>query len=227
MLRPCRQEAAVGKSSADMSTWADLIADGTVKRVEIAVIPTLEDADGVTLALDAPSRTFDLGANDFDDGFYSPIVKVEDGCENCHDALATNYHSPDRGGNIVVCRMCHITKSGGSHLEMQSRSIDSYAHAIHSMPGIRYWRYRFRRSGGKPCTMSITSSSRIPRMESQTVSPATLKARTTCRISPHRYLVCFRHPILRSMAGTETSVMYRFMSPVPLQEPVVDATGLN
>jgi hypothetical protein len=32
----------------------------------------------------------------------------------------------------VVCRLCHITKSGGSHLEMQSRSIDSYVHAIHS-----------------------------------------------------------------------------------------------
>jgi hypothetical protein len=100
--------------------------------VEIGVIPTLENADGVTLALDAPSRTFDLGTNDFDDGFYSEIVRVEDGCENCHDALATNYHSPDRGGNIIVCRMCHITKSGGSHLEMQSRSIDSYAHAIHA-----------------------------------------------------------------------------------------------
>jgi hypothetical protein len=28
--------------------------------------------------------------------------------------------------------MCHITKSGGSHLEMESRSIDSYSHAIHS-----------------------------------------------------------------------------------------------
>jgi OmcA/MtrC family decaheme c-type cytochrome len=119
--------------TADMSAWTDLVADGTVKRVEIAVIPTLENADGVTLALDAPSRTFDLGANDFDDGFYSEIVRVEDGCETCHDALATNYHSPDRGGNIVVCRLCHITKSGGSHLEMQSRSIDSYAHAIHSM----------------------------------------------------------------------------------------------
>jgi OmcA/MtrC family decaheme c-type cytochrome len=118
---------------ADLSAWADMIADGTVKRVEIAVMPELEDADGVVLALDAPSRTFDLGANDFDDDFYGPIVRVEDGCENCHDALATNYHSPDRGGNIVVCRLCHITKSGGSHLEMQSRSIDSYAHAIHSM----------------------------------------------------------------------------------------------
>jgi OmcA/MtrC family decaheme c-type cytochrome len=115
----------------DMSTWGDLIDDGTVERLEIAVIPTLEDADGVTLALDAPSRTFDLATDDFDDDFYSPIVDIES-CHNCHEALATNYHSPDRGGSIVVCRLCHITKSGGSHLEVQSRSLDSYAHAIHS-----------------------------------------------------------------------------------------------
>ncbi|MBE0686546.1 MAG: hypothetical protein IH585_11150, partial [Anaerolineaceae bacterium] len=87
--------------------------------------------DGMVFALDAPSRTFDLGANDFDDEFYTEIVKLE-GCESCHDALATNYHSPDRGGSVVVCRMCHITKSGGSHLELQSRSIDSYIHAIHA-----------------------------------------------------------------------------------------------
>ena len=118
--------------TADLSAWADLIADGTVKRVEIGVMPALENADGVALALNAPSRTFDLGANAFADDFYSPIVKVADGCNNCHEALATTFHSPNRGGNIVVCRMCHITKSGGSHLEMQSRSIDSYVHAIHS-----------------------------------------------------------------------------------------------
>ena len=118
--------------TVDMSQWADLIADGTVKRVELAVMPELVDADGVALALNAPSRTFDLGKNDFDDKFYSPIVKITDGCETCHEALGTTFHSPDRGGNMVVCRMCHITKSGGSHLEMQSRSIDSYVHAIHS-----------------------------------------------------------------------------------------------
>ncbi len=118
--------------TADMSTWADLIADGTVKRVEIAVMPELYNADGVQLALNAPSRTFDLATNSFVDDFYSPIAKVADGCNNCHEALATTFHSPDRGGNIVVCRMCHITKSGGSHLELQSRSIDSYVHAIHS-----------------------------------------------------------------------------------------------
>jgi len=117
---------------ADLSAWAEMIADGTVKRVEIAVMPELENADGVQVALNSPSKTFDLGTNAFDDDFYSDIVKLEDGCNACHDALATTFHSPDRGGNIVTCRLCHITKSGGSHLEMQSRSIDSYIHAIHS-----------------------------------------------------------------------------------------------
>jgi OmcA/MtrC family decaheme c-type cytochrome len=114
-----------------MSTWADLITDGSVKRVEIAVMPELQDAEGVTFALDAPNRTFDLASNGFDDGYFSPIVDLEN-CHKCHEALATNYHSPDRGGSIVTCRMCHITKSRGSHLEMQSRSLDSYIHSIHS-----------------------------------------------------------------------------------------------
>ncbi len=115
----------------DMSTWGGLITDGTVERLEIAVIPELEVA-GDVVALDAPSRTFNISNNVFIDDYYDPIVDVEN-CQNCHDALATNYHSPDRGGNIVVCRLCHITKSRGSHLEVQSRSIDSYVHAIHQM----------------------------------------------------------------------------------------------
>jgi len=130
--------------TADLSEWTDMLADGSVKRAEIAVMPLLAnvvgevdshengETDDTAYAINAPSRTFDLGANAFDDEFYSPIVKVVDGCNECHDALATTFHSPDRGGNVVVCRMCHVTTSGGSHLEMQSRSIDSYVHAIHS-----------------------------------------------------------------------------------------------
>jgi len=90
------------------------------------------EKDDVIYALNAPSRTFDLTANAFDDGFYPDIVKVEGGCNTCHDALATTFHTPDRGGSIAICRLCHVTTNGGSHLEMQSRSIDSYAHAIHS-----------------------------------------------------------------------------------------------
>jgi len=118
---------------ADLSMWADIIADGTVKRAEIAVTPNLKDADGVSLALNAPSRTFDLTTDAFDDSYYPPIVKVA-GCNTCHDALATTFHttSSGRGGNIVVCRLCHVKLNGASHLEMQSRSIDSYVHAIHS-----------------------------------------------------------------------------------------------
>jgi OmcA/MtrC family decaheme c-type cytochrome len=126
--------AADGKweVTADLTDWADMIADGKVMRVEIAVMPKLVNAEDVILALNAPSRTFDLTTNRFNDKFYSPIVKVADGCNTCHEALGTTFHTADRGGNIVVCRMCHITKAGGSHLELQSRSIDSYIHAIHS-----------------------------------------------------------------------------------------------
>jgi len=111
-------------------TIPEMIADGIIERAEIAFRPALKDANDETLGLNAPSKTFDISDNDFVD-YYSPIVDV-DKCNNCHDQLATTFHSGDRGGNVVVCRMCHVTTSGGSHLEMQSRSIDSYVHAIHS-----------------------------------------------------------------------------------------------
>jgi len=111
--------------------------------VEIGVLPRLESSDlpagDNVVAMNAPSRTFNLITNAFQADYYqgtgktgTALVNVEGGCNNCHDALADTFHTPDRGGNIVICRLCHITKDGGSHLEMQSRSIDSYAHAIHS-----------------------------------------------------------------------------------------------
>jgi len=125
------------KVTANLSPWAAMLSQGTVKRVEIGVMPRLLNTDNVIVALNAPSKTFDLGTKKFV-SFYPAIVNVaptankKEGCNTCHDALATTFHTPDRGGNVVVCRLCHITKSGGSHLEMQSRSIDSYAHAIHT-----------------------------------------------------------------------------------------------
>ncbi len=117
--------------TADLSMWADQIADGSIKRAEIAVMPALRDANGTTVGLNAPSRTFDLTKNAFDDGYFKDIAKVE-GCNTCHDQLAITFHSGNRGGNIKVCRICHEVSSAGGHLELQSRSIDSYAHAIHS-----------------------------------------------------------------------------------------------
>ena len=120
---------------ADLSLWANLIGD-KVTRVEIAVMPALKNSAGDMVALNAPSRTFNPIINSFADGWFSPIVKVADGCNKCHDALATTFHTPDRGGNVVVCRLCHTTTNGASHLEMQSRSIDSYVHAIHSFEAL-------------------------------------------------------------------------------------------
>ena len=79
-VRASAHHDGVGKGgkwevTADLSTWANLIKDGTVKRVEIAVLPALENADKVAVAIDATSRTFDLGANTFDDKFFSAIVQ--------------------------------------------------------------------------------------------------------------------------------------------------------
>jgi Outer membrane cytochrome MtrC/MtrF-like, domains II/IV len=130
----------------NLSTWADKLdvnADGirAIRRAEIAVMPELRDANNTVVGLNAPSRTFDLTQNAFDDTFYPDIVNVlrttgadgkVTGCNTCHDQLATTFHSGTRGGNIRVCRICHEVQNGGSHLELQSRSIDSYVHAIHS-----------------------------------------------------------------------------------------------
>jgi OmcA/MtrC family decaheme c-type cytochrome len=134
--------------TADLSMWADMLDDGSIKRAEIAVLPILKNADGVELGMNAPSRTFNLATNAFEDDFMKyggqfttdNLVKVAKtvgadgvtGCNTCHDQLATTFHSGKRGGNIRVCRICHEVSSAGSHLELQSRSIDSYVHAIHS-----------------------------------------------------------------------------------------------
>lgn len=128
----------------DLSAWKDMIADGTIKRAELAVLPELKDASGTVLGLDAPSETFDLVQNKVITDTVGDLINVQTkaqggtatsptkGCNSCHDQLATTFHSGIRGGNVKVCRLCHVKSSGGSHLEMQSRSIDSYVHAIHS-----------------------------------------------------------------------------------------------
>ena len=118
--------------TAHLATWADMIDDGTIKNVEIAALPELENADGEQVGLNAVSRTFVLATGAFDDDFFGHNIVDVNNCNNCHDQLATTFHSGDRGGSVTVCRMCHVTLTGGSHLEMQSRSIDSYVHAIHS-----------------------------------------------------------------------------------------------
>jgi OmcA/MtrC family decaheme c-type cytochrome len=119
---------------ANTASIPDLIAAGDVKRAEVMVTPELE-VDGVDVGLDAVTRTVDLGTGAFVDDYFQDANAIAEvtKCNNCHDQLATTFHAGSgRGGSITACRVCHVTTSGGSHLEMQSRSLTSYAHAIHS-----------------------------------------------------------------------------------------------
>jgi OmcA/MtrC family decaheme c-type cytochrome len=111
----------------------DMIENGVVKRLEVLIRPTVE-VGGETVATNAVTQTLVIASNAMVDDFFkgdNAVVDIE-GCNACHDALGTTFHSPDRGGDIVMCRSCHVPSSGGSHLEMQSREIAGYVHAIHS-----------------------------------------------------------------------------------------------
>jgi OmcA/MtrC family decaheme c-type cytochrome len=85
------------------------------------------------VALNAKSQTVELPSGAPVDDYFKAENAVVDvaKCNLCHDALGTTFHSASYGSDIVACRSCHVTTSGGGHLEMQSRGIDSYIHAIH------------------------------------------------------------------------------------------------
>jgi OmcA/MtrC family decaheme c-type cytochrome len=117
--------------TVNLSDWKDMMTAGKVKRAELVVMPKLLNAAGATVALNAATKTFDLTKNAIDATYFKAIVDPAK-CNKCHEALATTFHSGDRGGSVVTCRTCHTVREGGGHLEMQSRSIDSYVHAIHS-----------------------------------------------------------------------------------------------
>jgi len=115
-----------------------MIDNGDIKKAEITLTPTLSHVVGgetVRLALNAVTQTFDLVAGAPVDNYFKGTNAVVDinKCNACHDQLAVTFHSGSgRGGDIVACRNCHNPTITGSHLEMASRSIDNYVHAIHS-----------------------------------------------------------------------------------------------
>jgi hypothetical protein len=128
----------------DVSQWQlyktddipTLIADGVVTKAEISLTPTL-NVGGLDVALEAVSDTFDITANAIIADYFADANEIVDidKCNACHDdmgVLPVHDGSGRFGDGVQVCRACHTTTFPGSHLEMQSRSIDSYVHAIHS-----------------------------------------------------------------------------------------------
>ena len=112
-----------------------MILDGVIKMAEVSITPELV-VDDQDVVLTAAAETFDLGGSMIVDDYFKGLnatVSVEK-CNACHDSLASTFHDGSgRGGDgIEVCKNCHTTTFPGSHLEMASRAIDSYVHAIHS-----------------------------------------------------------------------------------------------
>jgi OmcA/MtrC family decaheme c-type cytochrome len=136
-------------AKADLTLWAAKLANGSVKRVEIGFLPAVGLDQTVApqgdakkagynplVAVTGVTKTFDLVGNALvaDATAYGRAIVDTGKCNKCHDALGISFHGANYGSaGVVACRLCHTVASGGSHLEMQSRSIDSYVHAIHSM----------------------------------------------------------------------------------------------
>jgi OmcA/MtrC family decaheme c-type cytochrome len=119
-----------------------MIANGTIRRVEVMVAPELNLSNLATpgpdldVVLTGKSLTLNLVTGSTENDYFSgPAEAVStEKCNACHDALASSFHSESgRGGDgIQLCKNCHNVTYPGSHLEMASRSIDNYVHAIHS-----------------------------------------------------------------------------------------------
>ncbi|WP_242393593.1 multiheme c-type cytochrome [Anaeromyxobacter oryzisoli] len=133
-------------ATADLSLWSQMIAAGTVKRIEVAFLPALGvdqtqavSATNPAIAVAGVTQTVDVSKTATDariaaGSSYGKAIVDAAKCNQCHDALGTTFHTPAYGSaGVVACRLCHFVGAGASHLEMQSRSIDSYLHAIHSM----------------------------------------------------------------------------------------------
>jgi OmcA/MtrC family decaheme c-type cytochrome len=148
-LFPSFTEVAPGSwvLTADMAAWVagdpgsitDLITDGTIRKAEITLASRLDvdlgGDDTEAANLDAVTQTFDLLAEASVANYFKGTNAIVDEakCEACHDQLAVTWHTGrGRGGDIVACRNCHAPVFPGSHVEMASRSVESYVHAIHT-----------------------------------------------------------------------------------------------
>ena len=121
-----------GTLTGDIPT---LIDNMDITKFEITLTPYIDLGLDERITLNSVAATYDLMAGGLITGYFqgagaiTPYAK----CNACHDQLAVTFHSGSgRAGEMAMCRNCHASTNGGSHLEMQSRSIEGYVHAIHS-----------------------------------------------------------------------------------------------
>jgi OmcA/MtrC family decaheme c-type cytochrome len=133
-------------ATLNLSMWAGMITSGQVKRIEVGILPAIGVDPTLALTTSNPAavvagvaQTLDVTKTAADariaaDSSYGKTIVDPANCNKCHDALGTTFHSPLNGSaGVVGCRLCHAVPTGAGYFEMQSRSIDSFLHAAHSM----------------------------------------------------------------------------------------------
>jgi OmcA/MtrC family decaheme c-type cytochrome len=138
--------AASFVATINLSTWASMISAGQVKRIEVGILPSIGVDPTLAVSTTNPpavvagvAQTLDVtetagDARIADAKVYGKAIVDPAKCNKCHDALGTSFHDPDHGSaGVVGCRLCHAVPTGTGYYEMQSRSIDSFIHAAHSM----------------------------------------------------------------------------------------------
>jgi len=124
-------------TNSGLASIPTLISQGKIERMEVSILPELS-IDGEEIAIEGAAQTYTVTASSataLNNWFKGPNAIADTAkCNACHDMLGTTFHIGSGYGSVGVsgCRNCHVPTSGGSHLEMQSRSIDSYVHSIHA-----------------------------------------------------------------------------------------------
>ena len=124
--------AFVAELTDDIPT---LIDNMDVTKFEVTLTPYIDVGLDEDITLNAVTATYDLMAGGIVSNYFKGdgAITPYENCNACHDQLAVTFHSGSgRAGEITTCRNCHAGTNPGGHLEMQSRSIESYVHGIHS-----------------------------------------------------------------------------------------------
>jgi OmcA/MtrC family decaheme c-type cytochrome len=115
------------------TTFTTLQEAKDATKLEIGFQPTVKLLDGTQIAASGLTATVDFTTGAQVANQYGKNITDAAKCNKCHESLGLTFHNPSNGSmGVVGCRLCHVVTKGGSHLEMQSRSIDSYVHALHS-----------------------------------------------------------------------------------------------
>ncbi|MGE4267194.1 MAG: hypothetical protein AB7F25_07145 [Deferribacterales bacterium] len=108
--------------------------DATEGIVGIIGIPWV---DGENAIVKSVAKEFTL-ADGADLASPRTAVASDSKCDQCHNTIAIHMeedassgHGHTAIGAVDVCRICHVPSAAAGHYPQQSRSIDSYVHAIH------------------------------------------------------------------------------------------------